>query len=116
MSSNINIDIAKDFSDTPGPRYSKEGDFPGELFRKEVLLPKLKEAIELDVKLIVNLDGTEGYASSFLEESFAGLVSKEKIDYSTIKEHLICNSKEDTARVDYIWQKLDEANQDIPHE
>ncbi len=61
--------IARDFTDVPGPRYIKLGKFSGEKFRS-VLIKLLEEheAIELV------LDGAEGYPSSFLEESFGGLV------------------------------------------
>ena len=69
----ITINIAKDFSDTPGARFIREGDYSGELFRKELLEPKFKEAIENNQKLIINLDGGYGYPTSFLEEAFGGL-------------------------------------------
>lgn len=69
----IIINIAKDFSDTPGARFIKEGDYSGELFRKKLLEPKFEEAIEKKQKLIINLDGGYGYPTSFLEEAFGGL-------------------------------------------
>jgi hypothetical protein len=69
----INISIAKDFSDTPGPRTRAEGDFSGEQFLEEILLPQFRNAIAQGVSLTVDLDGTEGYATSFLESSFGGL-------------------------------------------
>ena len=40
------------------------------------------EAIENGEELIVNLDGGYGYGSSFLEESFGGLVRKLKQEKS----------------------------------
>lgn len=65
------INIAADFSPSPAGRFFPEdGDFPGQLFRDKLLLPALKEN---DV-VVVNLDGTDGYGSSFLEEAFGGLV------------------------------------------
>ena len=66
----LSCNISKDFSSTPGPRYIREGDFSGELFRNEILLPIITEAIENKLKVIVDLDGTAGYGTSFLEESF----------------------------------------------
>ncbi|MFQ6245293.1 STAS-like domain-containing protein [Yersinia enterocolitica] len=53
----------------PGPRYKKLGPSSGEEFR-EWLEKELKHSADLTV----NLDGTEGYGSSFLEESFGGLI------------------------------------------
>lgn len=67
------IIIAKDFSITPGSRYPDEGSFSGQEFREKVLLPKFIEALNNSSKLIIDLDGTIGYATSFLEEAFGGL-------------------------------------------
>ena len=64
----ITISIAKDFSRIPGARFPKEGDFSGEEFRKNVLLPNLKEAIKRKEKLRVVLDGTAGLGTSFLDQ------------------------------------------------
>ncbi len=66
------IFIAKDFSETPGPRYKKDGEYSGEQFRDKILLPKFKECSDND-KVIIDLDGGYGYPSSFLEEAFGGL-------------------------------------------
>lgn len=66
------IFIAKDFSETPGPRYKKDGEYSGEQFRDDILLPKFKECYN-DDKIIIDLDGGYGYPSSFLEEAFGGL-------------------------------------------
>lgn len=68
------IIVAKDFSDTPGGRYINEGEFSGELFRKQLLASRYQEALDLGEKLIIDFDGCFGYATSFLEESFGGLV------------------------------------------
>lgn len=66
----ITINIAKDFSRSPGPRYESIGPHSGERFRNEILLPAIRKSE--DLKII--LDGTLGYGSSFLEEAFGGLV------------------------------------------
>lgn len=78
----LNIKISKDFSDTPGPRYIKDGEYSGEAFRKELLEPLFREAIEKQEKLLIDFDGGYGYPTSFLEEAFGGLVrsySKEQV-------------------------------------
>ena len=77
---NILINIAKDFSATPGPRNRTEGDFSGEQFREEVLLPAFEIAIENDRKIEINLDGAAGYGTSFLEEVFGGLAREKGIE------------------------------------
>lgn len=68
------INVASDFSRTPGPRHAHEGKFSGEQFRKDVLRPRFDEAVGAGSRLRVELDGTAGYARSFLEEAFGGLV------------------------------------------
>lgn len=66
------ISVAGEFSPSPAGRYMNDGPFPGELFRDRYLIPALKEHEEVTV----DLDGTSGFGSSFLEEAFGGLVRK----------------------------------------
>ena len=68
------INISEEFTDTPGPRYIKQGRNSGEEFRKDLLIPRYKKARERKRKLIIELDGVYGYPPSFLEESFGGLI------------------------------------------
>lgn len=91
----IKIKIATDFSYSPGPRYIKEGKHSGELFRQQLLSSKIKEAIQSNKELIVDLDGTNGYGTSFLEESFGGLIRIDKIEYESIVKILKIISKEE---------------------
>jgi hypothetical protein len=72
----IKLKVLNEFSRTPGPRHISEGNFSGELFLKEHLAPKFQEALKQNAKLCVDLDGTAGYATSFLEEAFGGLARK----------------------------------------
>lgn len=74
------IDIAKDYSTTPGPRLISQGEFSGELFRDTILEPAYLEAKKNKEKVTVILDGTFGYYDSFLEESFGGLKRKYQKD------------------------------------
>lgn len=70
MSSEIPVNVAKDFSRFPAGRFKSDGPFSGEAFR-DLLVPHLQNAEET---LSVELDGALGYGSSFLEEAFGGLV------------------------------------------
>lgn len=72
--SEYHISVAKDFSTTPGGRYVRDGKWSGEEFRKNVVEEKLRDVIKTRGKLWVSLDGVAGYATSFLEEAFGGLV------------------------------------------
>lgn len=62
------INIVNDFTDTPGARYYDDGDFSGQEFRDKFIIPNFNNY----KKIQINLDGTEGYATSFLEEAFGG--------------------------------------------
>jgi len=70
MMQNSNISIASDFSKYPAGRYKSDGPYSGERFRDDVLMPILRAG----QKVVLRMDGTLGYGSSFLEEAFGGLV------------------------------------------
>jgi hypothetical protein len=69
----IIIKISEEFTETPGARNIEEGSFSGEEFLHKSLLPKFKQALKERCTILVDLDDTEGYATSFLEEAFGGL-------------------------------------------
>lgn len=70
--------FVKKFSITPGSRYKEEGKkaHSGEEFREVILEPQFEIAEKENVKVVVNLDGTIGYGTSWLEEVFGGLSRK----------------------------------------
>ncbi|WP_292375057.1 STAS-like domain-containing protein [Mesorhizobium sp.] len=70
----MTINILQEFSKTPGGRYYTDGPASGQKFREEFLLP----ALAANDRVIVEMDGTRGYPSSFLEEAFGGLVRELK--------------------------------------
>lgn len=72
----IVLNIAAEFSDNPGARYIKEGSASGEEFYLDFLKPRYLEATKSGKGLKIILDGTSGYATSFLDESF-GKLSRE---------------------------------------
>ncbi|EGR1040972.1 STAS-like domain-containing protein [Vibrio cholerae] len=57
----------------PGPRYKRLGPASGQEFRESWLSKELRRSSELTV----DLDGTVGYGSSFLEEAFGGLIRED---------------------------------------
>lgn len=60
----------------PGARSPADGPNSGEEFRQQLLEPAFMAAREARERLLVDLDGTEGYATSFLDEAFGGLARK----------------------------------------
>jgi hypothetical protein len=101
------VSIARDFSETPGPRTRNEGDFSGEKFLEEVLLPQFQEALSANKTLTVDLDGTEGYATSFLEASFGGLARK--FDADVILKILIVKSDDEPYLIEEIKKYIRDA-------
>lgn len=73
------IRIAKDFSKTPGARYRSDGLYSGQDFRERHLEPLFEDASD-QTPIEIDLDGTEGYATSFLEEAFGGIAEKYGVD------------------------------------
>lgn len=88
----ITINIANDYTKTPGGRFIAEGAYSGEDFRESMLKPKFLQALENDEPLTVILDGGYGYATSFLEEAFGGLAREMK--NRKIREIIIISDEE----------------------
>ncbi|MBP3245206.1 MAG: STAS-like domain-containing protein [Bacteroidaceae bacterium] len=105
----ITVSIAKDFSRIPGARFPQEGDHSGQEFRTQVLLPRLREAIDKKDTLRVILDGTAGLGTSFLEEAFGGLIREDNIQYKEIQSTLELISEEDEDYIEEINQYIKDA-------
>ncbi|MEN3382545.1 MAG: hypothetical protein V7608_2589 [Hyphomicrobiales bacterium] len=78
------IEVATDFSRFPGGRFRTDGPHSGEQFREERLVP----ALHGNDLVVVNLDGVAGFPSSFLEESFGGLVRLHKFSPEELEAKL----------------------------
>lgn len=103
------INILLDFSRTPGARIEQEGVNPGTDFREKILYPKLKDAIDKNQQLTIILDGTSGLGTSFLEESFGGLIRINKLKFADIKKTLKFVAEEDPDYVAEIFEYLEDA-------
>lgn len=78
----------RDFAPSPGGRFVSDGEYSGEWFREEILAPALRKASTESEALVVILDGTSGYGSSFLEEAFGGLIRLKRATPSDVREYL----------------------------
>jgi hypothetical protein len=87
------LKISQDFSPYPGARYYSDGSFSGEEFYDNCLKGSFVKSLDAREKLFVDLDGTAGYASSFLSESF-GLLA-ESFGISTVEKNIEIISKEE---------------------
>lgn len=96
--------IASEFSRHPAGRFTSDGPFAGEIYRIKHLIPALKK----NECLVIELDGTAGYGSSFLEEAFGGLVRVEKFSPSELRKRIQFRSR-DATLIDEIWGYIDDA-------
>lgn len=82
-----------DFSEYPGLRHCSVSDDSGEEFYHKLLNINFKNALEKQELLTVDLDGTAGYAPSFIDEAFGNLV----FDFTLkkVKENLRIKSDEE---------------------
>jgi hypothetical protein len=105
MTQQKKIDVAKDFSTEPYGRYLSDGDSNGTKFREDFVVPALAQ----NNQVIITLDGAEGYGSSFLEETFGGLVRENGFSPSQLRERLVIVSEEDPSLIAEIWEYVDTA-------
>jgi STAS-like domain of unknown function (DUF4325) len=66
------VDIGKEFTRFPAGRTTSDGPYCGEAFREKFLCPFLERGQPVTIRL----DSALGYGSSFLEETFGGLVRR----------------------------------------
>lgn len=92
------VNIAKDFSPFPAGRFRSDGRYSGQRFREDLLVPALKE----HDSVIVELDGVEGFGSSFLEEVFGGLVRLEHFTPADVRRRLKVSSSDPAFEAE-IW-------------
>ena len=78
------ITVGKDFSPSPGGRFAAHGPKSGEEFRRAFLVP----ALQTSDHVTVYLDGTAGYAGSFLEEAFGGLIREHDFTADQLRRKL----------------------------
>ncbi|MDA8002327.1 MAG: STAS-like domain-containing protein [Alphaproteobacteria bacterium] len=64
------LNVVEKFSPRPFGRYRSDGDRSAQEFREEFLIPAMRQ----HARVTVDLSGTNYYGSSFLEETFGGLV------------------------------------------
>jgi len=98
------IKVAQEFSKYPAGRFRSDGEWSGERFRDQLLVPALSKG----EKVTVLLDGAEGYGSSFLEEAFGGLVRKGLFTSADLHRRLEIQSRREGYVIE-IWGYIDNA-------
>ncbi len=107
------INIAKDFSQYPAGRYRSEGATSGEAFLLDHLMGKLISAIINNCLLEIDLNGMNGYPSSFISGSF-GKITYElgksigpKKASELIKKHIVLKCEDSVARAKAIVDEIE---------
>ena len=80
------ISVLKEFSEFPGLRHCNISENSGEEFYHGLLNSEFKNVLDSKDKLVVDLDETAGYASSFLDEAFGNLVFDFTLEI--VKKHI----------------------------
>jgi hypothetical protein len=99
------VNLAREFSRFPAGRYLTDGPASGQQFRGDVLVPALRSTAE---KVVVELDGTLGFGSSFLEEAFGGLVRECGFTSEHLRRTLVLMSSDSSLEAE-IWDYIDRA-------
>ncbi len=105
------INVGRDFHSAPAGRSVDDGPYSGEAFRKRILIPALSAGLSVTVEL----DDTEGYGSSFLEEAFGGLIRSGTFTLEELKARLRLVSSEDPTLVTEIWSYIEQAQPPRPN-
>ena len=108
MKPNLVLNVATEFSATPGARYIEDGLFSGEEFLTKLLEPKFLEAKNQAEVLIVKLDDLWGHPSSFISGSFGEL--SVKYGASTVLSHLKLECKDNPMLVERIIREIKDPN------
>lgn len=102
------VNVARDFTRFPSGRYKKNGNTSGEAFREKYLEP----AINAGEEVTVELDGTIGYGSSFLEEAFGGLVRALNTPSAALKSKLHIVTADETL-LEEVNSYIDDASRQL---
>lgn len=82
-----------DFDEFPGLRHCIISENSGEEYYHKILNGSFKYSYENKEELYIDLDGTDAYASSFLDEAFGNLVFDFTLD--VVKKHIKIKSNDE---------------------
>lgn len=94
-----------DFTTLPGARHRSDGDGSADEFFDKFVEKRLNEALSARSTITIDLDGTMGYASSFVSQialRVLGTCNKP----NTIKKTVRIKSDEDPIQVDRFWSEI----------
>jgi len=92
--------IADEYTQTPGARFIRQGEYSGEDFRERLLIPRFENASQNGIILLVDLDGCYGFLSSFIDEAFGGLT--QRFGKQSVQKRLRIKSDDERALIGVI--------------
>lgn len=98
-----NYSIATSYTQYTGLRHCDTSENSGEDFYHKVLNKLFKETLEEDKTLQIDLDGGDGFAPSFLDESFGNLVFDFHLE--NVNKYLIIKSDIQPHWINYLKTK-----------
>lgn len=105
---NFRIVRVVDFAKIPGARYRTDGDNSAEEFFEDVLKPIAdQELLNGTRSILLDLDYTTGYASSFVSE-LAMRMYKDYHKVRKIRKRILIKSDEDPGQIENFWDGFKE--------
>jgi hypothetical protein len=106
----IPIKLASEFSRTPGGRVRSDGPHSGQEFREKFLEPAFLRARSFGDVVVVDLNGTYGYSTGFLDEVFGAMVRK--YGWMEVWSHLRYFDTEDPFTENEIKDHMEQASRE----
>lgn len=103
--------IASEFGKTPSARKEDEGKLSGIELRR-ILKGLIRQTIDANQQLTIDMDGTAGYGTSFLEEVFGGLIRVEGFNQTELEKYIVIKSLEDPDLEEEIWEDIRDAEEE----
>ncbi len=99
------LQIASEYTDTPGARDRDDGDFSGQEFLDTILEQRFLKAKDEGYILLIDLDGLWGCPSSFISGSFGELSMK--YGSSDVIRHLTFKSDKNISRIEKVKSEIE---------
>lgn len=97
-----------EFTDLPGARHRDDGDGSADEFFEDYLESSLSDIFNKKQGIVtIDLDGTYGYASSFVSQLAVRIKELFKGKKRSIKKHIIIKSDDDPWQRERFWNEIE---------
>lgn len=96
-----------DFAILPGARHRDDGDNSADEFYEDRIEPILKEILkQRDRRIKIDLDGTLGYASSFVSQLAVRIKATCNGKKNIVKKKILIKSDDDPGQSERFWNEI----------